>query len=191
MLTKEEILSLSPRSCAKKRLLSKYRVSDKGCWEYTSGKDRCGYGKFSLGPRRLGAHKVSYVLHKGDVPEGLVVMHSCDNPGCINPDHLSLGTVRDNIHDCINKGRFSLPGAKPRAAPLPFVGPRKPRKPKQPKRPKKQKKIIIGRNDSEMIVFTNVYALIEAGYSDGSVSYCARGLRKSHKGFEWSYIERT
>lgn len=188
MLTKEEILSLSPRSCAKKRLLSKYRVSDKGCWEYTSGKDRCGYGKFSLGPRRLGAHKVSYVLHKGDVPEGLVVMHSCDNPGCINPDHLSLGTVKDNVHDCINKGRFSLPLAGSREIYPTFVGPRKPR---NPKAFKKKRRIIVGRNDHEMVVFTDVYALKAAGFSDGTVSYCVRGIRKSHKGFEWSYIERT
>ena len=70
------------------------------CWAWTGSK-RNGYGEYG----RTGAHRVSYKLFKGDIPKNLFVMHICDNRECVNPDHLKLGTNRDNIDDKVAKGR--------------------------------------------------------------------------------------
>lgn len=74
------------------------------CWEWQSYKSKEGYGKFGAMGETL-AHRVSYRLHKGEIPEGMFVCHSCDNPSCVNPDHLWLGTNSDNQIDCVKKGR--------------------------------------------------------------------------------------
>ena len=78
------------------------------CWMWSGGKRANGYGQISeggRGSRSLSAHRVSYELHYGPIPDGLVVMHSCDNPACVNPHHLSVGTYKENTHDMIAKGR--------------------------------------------------------------------------------------
>lgn len=78
---------------------------DGGCIEWIGGKDSWGYGRIKVGPYNMGAHKVAALLSGMVVPAGYVVMHSCDNPACINPEHLSVGTQSDNIKDCVDKGR--------------------------------------------------------------------------------------
>lgn len=84
------------------------------CWEWTGPKSgsRKGryYGYFKINKKNIKAHRFSYELHKGKIPETILVCHSCDNPGCCNPDHLFLGTHADNMRDCANKGRTA--GAK-------------------------------------------------------------------------------
>jgi len=72
---------------------------DSECWLW-SGSKQDGYGMLYLP-----AHRLSYILHKGPIPPGKVIMHSCDNPPCVNPDHLSLGDQADNVADRHRKGR--------------------------------------------------------------------------------------
>lgn len=81
------------------------------CWEWVRYKDADGYGKFTYNKRQRPAHRIMYQLEKGEIPDGMLVCHSCDNPSCVNPNHLWLGTVKDNSEDMVKKGR-SLKGDK-------------------------------------------------------------------------------
>lgn len=76
-----------------------------GCWEWTGFRDPKGYGRFQFEGRPMGVHRLSWLLHHGPIPAGLHVLHRCDNPPCVNPDHLWLGTNDDNIADRHAKGR--------------------------------------------------------------------------------------
>ena len=89
----------------RRRFMAKVEKSD-GCWEWTAAKLKKGYGKFSKG--RDGwelAHRASWRLKHGQIPQGMQVLHRCDNPSCVRPSHLFLGVARDNTHDMIRKGR--------------------------------------------------------------------------------------
>lgn len=82
-------------------------VSD-GCWRWTGNGDLRGYGRIGAGGKSGGfilAHRLSYQMHKGQIPDGMVVMHECDNPSCVNPAHLRAGTASENIRDSFAKGR--------------------------------------------------------------------------------------
>lgn len=82
------------------------RVDKESCWiwtGYTLGKG--GYGAIKHNNQRLLVHRVSYELHIGIIPAGLFVLHKCDNPPCVNPNHLFLGTNQDNMIDMVEKGR--------------------------------------------------------------------------------------
>ena len=84
--------------------------TESGCWEWTSALVRGGYGGFathfpSEGRKNNRAHRFAWTLVNGQIPDGLWVLHKCDNRICVNPDHLFLGDSKDNMLDCAAKGR--------------------------------------------------------------------------------------
>ena len=98
----------TPTIPLERRFWDKVTMGD-GCWEWTGTRHSWGYGL--LGGRRkvhLRAHRVSWEIHFGPIPAGLYILHHCDNPRCVRPDHLFLGTHRDNMADMVKKGRWRL-----------------------------------------------------------------------------------
>ena len=77
-----------------------------GCWLWKGSTCR-GYGRISVENRIMRAHRASWELAFGKIPDGLYVLHHCDNNTCVRPDHLFLGTQKDNIQDCVQKGRLN------------------------------------------------------------------------------------
>jgi len=94
------------KKATKLRFESKINKTPKGgCWIWTSGKNEKGYGMIQVGGKQIRAHRLSYELYVGDIPPGMLVCHSCDEPSCCNPKHLWLGTNADNQRDKMDKGR--------------------------------------------------------------------------------------
>ena len=83
------------------------------CWLWCGAKTYDGYGVIKLRQQRLRTHRVSWELSFGQIPDGLFVLHRCDNPPCVRPDHLFLGTKQDNNRDAVSKGRWANGSDKP------------------------------------------------------------------------------
>ena len=76
-----------------------------GCWQWTAGRDTRGYGVLKVDGVQSGAHRLSWELHRAPLQDGISVLHHCDTPACVRPDHLFLGTQGDNMADMVAKGR--------------------------------------------------------------------------------------
>jgi hypothetical protein len=91
------------------RLFWKKVKKTRRCWLWIGGKNDKGYGHFSVRKQNerktFRSHRVSYSLSRGEILPGFLILHTCDNPACVNPKHLWLGTARDNMVDCVTKGR--------------------------------------------------------------------------------------
>ena len=104
----------------KQRFNKKYLINEvTDCWEWTAAFNNIGYGMFRWATNKMrSAHRASYELFNGPIPEGMIVCHSCDNPKCVNPKHLWAGTHRDNYNDMMAKGRnnyIKVGGNQPKA----------------------------------------------------------------------------
>jgi hypothetical protein len=89
------------------RLMTKVEKTATGCWEFTGTKCKWGYGRIRVSKAEglITTHRAMYQEKIGPIPDNMCVCHSCDNPACVNPKHLWLGTNQDNRTDCVNKGR--------------------------------------------------------------------------------------
>ncbi len=81
----------------KEKFLERVNVSDNGCWQWRLALDSGGYGQLEEHGRIFSAHRLAYELFKGPIPQGLTIDHLCRNRGCVNPDHLEVVTMRENI----------------------------------------------------------------------------------------------
>jgi hypothetical protein len=92
---------------AQQRFDEKYVIADSGCWLWQAAKNNRGYGVIGYGGgnKIVLAHRLSWMLYRGDVPTGLWVLHKCDIRDCVNPEHLYLGTIKDNARDHMQRGR--------------------------------------------------------------------------------------
>ena len=89
-------------------LLNRINIDSKtGCWNWIGATSYFGYGKVTYNKRTINTHRLAAHLWLGfDLNDSRMVLHKCDNPPCINPKHLFFGSSKDNVQDCINKGRF-------------------------------------------------------------------------------------
>jgi len=92
--------------------LKKWCLATNGCWEWTGRRNDLGYGRIIVDGAETRAHRAMFFMLNPDADRSLVVRHDCDNPSCVNPAHLQLGTVKDNMDDMHQRGRFRG-GAKP------------------------------------------------------------------------------
>lgn len=83
-----------------------FKIGENGCHIFTGPKDKNQYGRVRINGVQLGAHRVSYEAAHGAIPHGKLILHTCDNPPCINPEHLTVGTQSQNMRDMVSRGRI-------------------------------------------------------------------------------------
>jgi len=98
----------------KRRFVSKLKInSTNSCWEWLGSRLQRGYGRIGLNGKMITAHRASWLIYRGEIPRGKFVCHKCDNPPCVNPDHLFITTHKENMMDMVSKQRWSK---KPKTA---------------------------------------------------------------------------
>ncbi len=102
-----EMYEKLPHGSTVKERLEAYSVADpnSGCWLWVAAVSHNGYGLLGTGPGERRTHRLSYTEFKGPIPKGIKVLHRCDTPCCVNPEHLRLGTQQDNLTDMVQRGR--------------------------------------------------------------------------------------
>lgn len=105
-----EFVTVTNLDLLKYTLFNRSRLAENGCWEWVGYYGSGGYGMMSRDGKNQRAHRISYEAYKGHIPKGMVVRHTCDNPACINPDHLILGSQKDNVADREARGRRTVVG---------------------------------------------------------------------------------
>lgn len=105
---KNPMIDPRPEVPAEKRFHTKYSIDEKGCWIWNAQSTKFRACTFWFRKERMTAYRASYIMHKGEIPEGLVVRHKCDVPACVNPEHLELGTQVENCADKVLRGRCNV-----------------------------------------------------------------------------------
>ncbi len=91
---------------AKDRIETKlHYIPESGCHIFIGFQNEKGYGRLKIGGRNYQTHRLSWMIHRGEIEDGMQVLHKCDTPSCCNPDHLMIGSNQDNIDDAVAKGR--------------------------------------------------------------------------------------
>jgi len=102
---KIERISISRDKPTVEEVFWSHVIKSRGCWNWAASLNNKGYGWFRIRGKTFTAHRASWMLFRGSIPAGMCVLHKCDNPQCVRPSHLFLGTMRDNTQDMIRKGR--------------------------------------------------------------------------------------
>jgi len=106
MLSIEEMLNNGDYKKKLNLVFHKMFVEENGCWVWTGANHRGGYGYMNFRKKNELVHRIAWIVFKGEIPSGLKVCHICDNRACCNPDHLFVGTQKDNMKDCSKKKRL-------------------------------------------------------------------------------------